>query len=345
MILAKSKYAQEALHVVTELQTYFAAQLSDVSKEYGKNKPFEKVEWLRDNGIHGGGSRYESRDETIFNRGSVNVSQVHYDDDETKKLSSATAISTIIHPQNPRVPSMHMHISLTEMRDGKMYWRMMADLNPSIVNEDDKQAFEEMLYKASGPFYNEGSAQGDRYFYIPLLDRTRGVSHFYLENFTSGDFVIDRTFSLSFGKAVIDQYIAIISSAIQNNPKINEADKKEQLAYHTIYLFQVLTLDRGTTSGLLVHDQNDVGIMGSIPANIDVELLKSWIDLMPKPQDNLLEKIIDALGGKGVVEVDESVKKRLAKSVREHYRAHPKALDMQASGNITPATVANHGSN
>ena len=344
MILAKSKYAQEALHVATELQTYFAAQLSDVSKKYGKNKPFEKVEWLRDNGKHGGGSRYEARDESIFNRGSVNVSQVHYDDDETKKLSSATAISTIIHPQNPRVPSMHMHISLTEMRDGKMYWRMMADLNPSIVNEDDKQAFEAMLYKASGPFYEEGSAQGDRYFHIPVLDRTRGVSHFYLENFTSGDFVIDRTFALSFGKAVIDQYIAIISSAIQNNPEINEADKKEQLAYHTTYLFQVLTLDRGTTSGLLVHDQNDVGIMGSIPANIDVELLKSWIDLMPKPQDNLLEKIIDALGGNGIVEVDEVIKKRLANSVREHYKVYPKALDMQASGYMTPPTVANHAS-
>ncbi|MDH4943813.1 coproporphyrinogen III oxidase [Sulfurimonas sp. C5] len=341
MILAKSKYAEDALNVVTELQTYFASQLSGVSKKFGENKPFEKVEWLRDNGNHGGGSRYEARDKSIFNRGSVNVSQVHYDDDETKKLSSATAISTIIHPKNPRVPSMHMHISLTEMRDGKMYWRLMADLNPSIANEDDKEAFEAMLYKASGPFYEEGSAQGDRYFHIPVLKRTRGVSHFYLENFSSGDFVIDRTFALSFGKAVIDQYISIISAAIENNPEINEADQKEQLAYHTTYLFQVLTLDRGTTSGLLVHDQNDVGIMGSIPSHIDVELLKSWIELMPQPQDKLLESIIEALG-EGVVNVEESVKKRLANAVRTHYKTYPEAISMQASGAIVPPTVQNH---
>lgn len=345
MTFAQSSYAKDALQIIEELQNYFVEKLNRVSNEFGVNKPFERVEWARDNGLHGGGSRYEARDEKVFNRACVNVSQVHYDDDETKKLSSASAISTIIHPQNPRAPSMHMHISLTEMRDGKMYWRIMADLNPSIVNEDDKQAFEGMLYKASGPFYEEGSTQGDRYFYIPVLDRTRGVSHFYLENFTSGDFVIDRTFALSFGKAVIEQYIAIISSAMRNNPQIHEADKKEQLAYHTTYLFQVLTLDRGTTSGLLVHDQNDVGIMGSIPSNIDVELLKSWIELMPKPQDDLLEKIIDALGGNGVVEVDEVIKKRLANCVREHYKAYPKALDMQASGNTTPPTVANHGSN
>lgn len=344
MVKAKSQFAKEALAVVEELQSYFVQNLNGVSKKFGSDKPFERVEWVRDNGTHGGGSRYEARDESIFNRGSVNVSQVHYDDDETKKLSSATAISTIIHPDNPRVPSMHMHISLTEMRDGKMYWRLMADLNPSIKDENDKQAFDTMLKEASGPFYEEGSAQGDRYFSIPVLNRTRGVSHFYLENFNSGEFIIDKTFALSVGKAVIDQYIEIISKAIQNNPTVSEEDKKEQLAYHTTYLFQVLTLDRGTTSGLLVHNQNDVGIMGSIPANIDVELLKSWIELMPKPQDNLLEKIIDALGGKGIVEVDEVIKKRLANSVREHYQAYPKALDMQASGKITPSTVANHGS-
>lgn len=341
MIRAKSSFAKEGLSVVEELQHYFVEKLNNVSKEFGENKSFEKVEWLRDNGIHGGGSRYEARDESIFNRGSVNVSQVHYDDDTTKKLSSASAISTIIHPNNPRVPSMHMHISLTEMRDGKMYWRLMADLNPSIKDDADKKAFDKMLELASGAFYEEGSSQGDRYFDIPVLKRTRGVSHFYLENFNSGNFEADKSYALAFGKAVIDQYIAIISKAIENNPEINEADKKEQLAYHTTYLFQVLTLDRGTTSGLLVHDQNDVGIMGSIPSHIDVDLLKSWIELMPQPQNKLLEGIIEALG-EGVVYVDEVVKSRLANAVRMHYKTHPEAISMQASGAIVPPTVQNH---
>ena len=51
-------------------------------------------------------------------------------------------------------------------------------------------------------------------------------------------------------------------------PVLDEATA-QQLAYHTLYFFQVLTLDRGTTSGLLVHDQNDLGIMGSLPAWVD----------------------------------------------------------------------------
>jgi coproporphyrinogen III oxidase len=34
----------------------------------------------------------------VFDRASVNVSQVHYADEPTRKLASATALSTIIHP-------------------------------------------------------------------------------------------------------------------------------------------------------------------------------------------------------------------------------------------------------
>ena len=45
------------------------------------NKNFEKVDWFRDNGIHGGGNRYEARDNVHFNTASVNVSQVHNDED------------------------------------------------------------------------------------------------------------------------------------------------------------------------------------------------------------------------------------------------------------------------
>jgi coproporphyrinogen III oxidase len=342
MIKAQSKFAIEALECVEELQKYFVIQLNELSYDFGENLAFEQVTWLRDNGTHGGGSRYESRDESVFNRASVNVSQVHYDDLPEKKLSSATAISTIIHPKNPRASSMHMHISLTEMRDGKMYWRIMADLNPSIKNELDKKMFDTMLQDTSSEYYEEGSAQGNRYFTIPVLNRTRGVSHFYLENFTTNDFSSDLEFARNFGKNVIDTYIKIIANAMKLYTSIREIDKSEQLEYHTSYLFQVLTLDRGTTSGLIIHDQNDIGIMGSIPAYIDVKLLKSWLSLMPEPQDKLLESIIKALGGEDIVYVDETIKKQLANAVRDHYKKYPEALSMQASGNSVPPTVNNH---
>ena len=115
-----------------------------------------------------------------------------------------------------------------------------------------------------------------------------------------------------------------------------------QLAYHTLYLFQVLTLDRGTTSGLLIHDQNDVGIMGSIPSHIDRTLLESWKALMPEPQNELVQALLDVLPQEMPTPVDVKTKKALAEAVRSHYRRFPEALSMQASGKFIPKTVDNH---
>lgn len=341
-IAPKSPSAHTASNIVLDLQAHFVDSLNNLSQTLGSNKPFSPVEWFRDEGRHGGGVRYESRDKQLFNRGSVNYSQVHYDDDETKKLSSATAISTIIHPSNPLVPSMHMHISWTQMRDGSGYWRVMADLNPSNPDESDTQQFENMLREAGGSYYEEGSTQGNRYFYIPALGRHRGVSHFYLENFNTGDEVADQEFALRFGKKVIDTYISIIRNAIQKRSHYDEVAKANQLNYHTLYLLQVLTLDRGTTSGLLIHDQNDVGIMGSLPSHVDKQLLQSWVGRLNGVQNDLLQAIVDALGEGDIILVDENIKAVLANVVRQHYKQHPQAIALQASGDHIPSTVNNH---
>ncbi|GIU00402.1 coproporphyrinogen III oxidase [Sulfurovum sp. TSL6] len=343
-IPAKSPQAKEAYTLVDGLQAYFVSKLNSIALQFGEGKSCEAVTWGRDGGKHGGGVRYEARDSVVFDRGSVNVSQVHYDDDKSKKLGSATAISTIIHPRNPHAPSMHMHISWTQMRDGEGYWRVMADLNPSIIGESDadKKRFSEMLKKVTGELYEEGAAQGDRYFYIPVLGRHRGVSHYYLEGYNSGNFEEDKAFVLEVGERVIDKYIEIVSKKLIDYPTFTEEEKEEQLAYHTLYLFQVLTLDRGTTSGLLVHDQNDVGIMGSIPSHVSRDILESWVEKMPPPQDILVQALLKALPNEMPTPVDEKTKKALAQAVRKHYKKYPEALSMQASGEIIPPTVDNH---
>jgi coproporphyrinogen III oxidase len=90
----------------------------------------------------------------------------------------------------------------------------------------------------------------------------------------------------------------------------------------------------------MVHDQNDVGIMGSLPSHINKELLKSWIAKVEKPQDELVEAILNAVGSEGAVDIP--TKERLAQIVREHYKKHPQALTLQASGNSIPTTLQNH---
>jgi coproporphyrinogen III oxidase len=216
----------------------------------------------------------------------------------------------------------------------------MADLNPSVFDESDRKTFDDALRSLSGERYEEGASQGDKYFNIPALNRTRGVAHFYLENYKTEDKAADAAFAQSFGEGIIDTYIDIIENAIKTRTEVSAQALQTQLDYHTLYLFQVLTLDRGTTSGLLIHDQNDVGIMGSLPSHINKELLESWKAKVEKPQDELVQNIADAINDEGVVDVQ--TKERLALVVREHYKKHKEALSMQASGNTIPSTVDNH---
>jgi len=339
---ANSTHAAQALTLVTNLQQRFAQGLEALSREMGHEQCFHAVEWLRDHGSHGGGIRLETADGALFGRGSVNVSQVHYDDNPAKLLGSATAISTIIHPRHPLAPSVHIHLSWTEMKDGNGYWRMMADLNPSHENPAATQQFLAALQHAAPSQFDEAKAQGERYFFIPALKRHRGVAHFYLEGYNSGDNQADLDLATTVGEAAIDSYLDILSTALSNAPAASTEQYQQQLAYHSLYFFQVLTLDRGTTSGLLVHDQNDVGILASIPAYVDSDLLTTWVDKMQQPQEQLLKALIAALSKPSPCLIDEATKTSLAKVVREHYTAYPEAIAMQASGNIIPPTVNNH---
>ncbi len=216
----------------------------------------------------------------------------------------------------------------------------MADLNPSIYNEEDKQSFDTTLQKLSNKKYQEGSEQGDKYFNVPALKRHRGVSHFYLENYKTDNKAQDFELANSFGDGVIDSYIKIISAAFNKRASYTFKEVQMQLEYHTLYLFQVLTLDRGTTSGLLIHNQNDIGIMGSLPAYIDRELLLSWAEKVNFPQDSLVKELVNAINIDG--RVDTPTKAKLAEVVRIHYKKYPQALKMQASGNSIPSTVCNH---
>jgi len=340
-IPARSALAAEAVVMVTRLQDRFVEGLERLSVRLGSPERFEAKGWLRANGRHGGGVRYATGDGPMIGRGSVNVSQVHYDDAPDRRLGSATAISTIIHPRHPRAPSVHIHLSWTEQKTGDGYWRMMADLNPAIENRTATRRFLGALHEAAPAQFDAAIAQGGRYFFIPALGRHRGVAHFYLEHYHGGDFTTDLALARAVGEGAIDTYLAIVEAALAGPPPPSEAERAAQLAYHTLYLFQVLTLDRGTTTGLLVHDQNDLGILGSLPARVDRRRLESWLARLAPPQDGLLRALIDGLPHDAGA-IDDVVKGRLAGVVRDHYRAHPEAIAMQASGDTIPPTVQNH---
>ena len=342
MTLATTNTAVEALALVQRLQKRLVQRLSKLPPESSTAR-FVPVDWLRAKGSFGGGTRFSASDPAVFNRASVNISQVQYEKDPSKKLGSATAISTIVHPANPHAPSMHMHISWTVMKSGAGYWRIMGDLNPSIVVDSDREAIEAAFRTAVGPkLYDYGTEQGGRYFYIPALGRHRGVAHFYLEEFSTQDFAADFALAERFGQTLIDAYAAIVDRILRNPAPISTSDRRQQLDYHSLYFLQVLTLDRGTTSGLLVHDENDVGILGSLPSHVDKKLLGSWVPRLPTVQQELLSSLVQALPGGEPSHVDNAVKARIATVIREFYKRHPAAEELLARGDRLPPTQQNH---
>ncbi|MCE4936137.1 coproporphyrinogen III oxidase [Aliivibrio fischeri] len=318
-INAKNPDAKSALQLLTDIQSYFKSELLKTSSLTSQSTEFKAIEWLRDNGSHGGGERFEAIDGGIFNRASINVSQIQYEDDASKHYNSATALSTIIHPNHPLAPSIHMHFSLTELKDGTSYWRIMADLNPSHFDKEDKEYFDQTLKVAAKSYYLEGTKAGNQYFDIPALKKRRGVSHFYLEGFNpKGE--NGELFTKQFATKVIDTYVHILRSHLLQKSEITKELKQTQLNYHTLYFYQVLTLDKGTTAGLLVHDQNDVGTLGSLPSHINRSLLEEWQALTPQPTDRLVSDLLAALPCENTCSVTKEVKANLAQAIRAFYK-------------------------
>ena len=338
---AASQTAQAAFKMLKQLQGLMVQRLDELPP-LTKNSRFQSVDWLRAQGKFGGGNRFVSFDEQLFNRASVNVSQVQYEQDPSKKLASASALSTIIHPQNPNAPSLHLHVSWTEMKAGTSYWRIMADLNPSLPLAADTKKFVSALQEVTGSLYPLGESEGQAYFFIPSLGRHRGVAHFYLEEYSSSHRADDFNLAQNFGIKIIETYADLVKNALVTSSSVTQADLQKQLEYHSLYFLQVLTLDRGTISGLLVHDENDTGILGSLPAYVDPNRLHSWAEKLPPLQEELLNNIIATLAPGEKSLVDDTVKTKIAFVIRDFYQRNPSGIDLLARGSSVPPTLENH---
>jgi coproporphyrinogen III oxidase len=323
---------QRVVNIVNKLQLRFVTKLQELDSN--KEKSFYPISWLRDDGLHGGGTRYQSPlKSNVFKQATVNVSSVYFDDVSKYPIDSATALSVIIHPKHPYAPSMHFHISYTEPRKGKAYWRLIADLNPAIPLVEDKEAFSSAIQNVqyiSKELYSDSEIFGNKYFYIPSLGRHRGIYHMFVGKLDEDEICFDDSCDLAIDLAekAVTTYAMLVEKAILKYPDISKEDLDQQIAYHTLYLYQVLTLDRGTTHGLMAHNQNDVGTLGSLPPVIDIELLEHWMKRTPTPQNILLKKVLDIIPMNG--EINDNTKSQLANILRIHYKSNIEARKNQA---------------
>ena len=164
----------------------------------GRNQsvPFKVDRWLREEG--GGGITCVIQDGQVFEKAGVNISVVSgnlpvpaakqmrargkpFKDNADLKFF-ACGISSVIHPRNPNVPTLHFNYRYFEVEDvtnkEKHWWfGGGTDMTPYILNESDAIHFHKTLKKAcdrhNQQYYPKFKKWCDNYFYIDHRKESR----------------------------------------------------------------------------------------------------------------------------------------------------------------------------
>jgi coproporphyrinogen III oxidase len=226
----------------------------------------------------GGGVTRAFTGEVIENAG-VNTSKVFgaIDSQFAKQLGSsdetmwAAGISLIIHPRNPRVPTVHANFRMIQAGD-KFWFGGGADLTPFYPHEEDFQHFHSVWSKACAPYgtYEKMKKTCDEYFVNAHRKdergaEMRGIGGIFFDHFNTGDTEKDMATVKDLSRYFIESYFPIVQR--RKEEKYNDADEDFQLHRRGRYVEFNLLHDRGTMFGLKTNGRVD-SILISLPARV-----------------------------------------------------------------------------
>nr|XP_022911481.1 oxygen-dependent coproporphyrinogen-III oxidase [Onthophagus taurus] len=200
-----------------------------LENEEENGKKFTVDRWERKEG--GGGITCVLQDGKVFEKAGVNISVVHGQLTPNaiammrargKKLSQdrlpffAAGISSVIHPRNPHVPTIHFNYRYFEVKDGdQIYWWFGGgtDLTPYYLNEEDARHFHKVLKetcdKHNKSYYEMFKKWCDDYFYIQHRGERRGVGGIFFDDLENPSQEKVFKFAEDCADAVIPCYIPI----------------------------------------------------------------------------------------------------------------------------------------
>lgn len=299
--------------MVSKVKTKFIAYISALQNEIcsalevldGKNK-FLEESWERDGG--GGGITRVIEKGNVFEKGGVNISEVHGElPDAIKKHFNvsegwfwAGGISLVIHPVNPMVPTVHANFRYFELyEDQEMTHRTDgwfgggADLTPYYLFEEDAvhfhRVFKTTCDRHGGDLYPLFKQQCDEYFLNSHRGEARGIGGLFFD-YLRGDekrSISDwNAFVYDSGSAFLDAYLPIVEK------RVNEPYNPDQRYWQEIrrgrYVEFNLIHDRGTLFGLKTNGRIE-SIFMSLPPRV------RWdYDFTPKAGSEE-EKLINVL--------------------------------------------------
>lgn len=222
-------------------------------------------------GHPGGGGITRAFQGELFENAGVNTSCVHgkIDPQFAKHLQGsgdemwAAGISLIIHPKNPRVPTVHANFRMIHQGD-KFWFGGGADLTPYYPYEDDFSYFHGVWKKAAGEQYDVMKKTCDDYFNNSHRGiEMRGIGGIFYDHYNSGNTEKDLAYVFQMSNHFIESYFPIVKKRMTEN--WTPEDEDFMLHRRGRYVEFNLLHDRGTLFGLRTNGRVD-SILISLPA-------------------------------------------------------------------------------
>ncbi|MEE2787917.1 MAG: oxygen-dependent coproporphyrinogen oxidase [Myxococcota bacterium] len=182
----------------------------------------------------------------------------------------ALAISLIVHPLNPYVPTTHANLRLfvvyrgTEVRD--WWFGGGFDLTPYYGFKEDAIHWHQTAFDACAPFgddiYGRCKSWCDDYFYLPHRGETRGVGGLFFDDWRRDGFSQSFAFVRSVGDHFLNGYLPIMQR--RKEMGYGETQRAFQLYRRGRYVEFNLVYDRGTQYGLQSGRRTET-VMASMP--------------------------------------------------------------------------------
>lgn len=233
-----------------------------------KDDPWQRVDHV---GSPGGGGLTRAFQGELFENAGVNTSCVFgkIDPQFAKNLKGtgdemwAAGISLIIHPKNPRVPTVHANFRMIHQGD-KFWFGGGADLTPYYPYEEDFSYFHGVWKKASGDKYEAMKKECDEYFNNPHRGlEMRGIGGIFFDHMNSGNIEKDMKYVFHLSEHFIPSYFPIVKKRMGEN--WTPEDEDFMLHRRGRYVEFNLLHDRGTLFGLRTNGRVD-SILISLPA-------------------------------------------------------------------------------
>ncbi|XP_061682174.1 oxygen-dependent coproporphyrinogen-III oxidase, mitochondrial isoform X2 [Syngnathoides biaculeatus] len=267
--------------LIMDTQAEFCKALQEVD-----GGTFKVDRWERTEG--GGGISCVMQDGKVFEKAGVNVSVVfgNLTEEAARQMKSrgkvlkgkdgklpfcAMGVSSVIHPKNPHIPTVHFNYRYFEIEeeDGRKQWWFGGgtDLTPVYVNKEDAFHFHNTLKEACDKhhpqYYPDFKKWCDRYFYVRHRGETRGIGGIFFDDLDGPSQEEAFGFVKSCARTVVPCYLPIVYKHLDD--AFTDQEKDWQQVRRGRYVEFNLVYDRGVKFGLATPGSRIESILMSLP--------------------------------------------------------------------------------